>query len=121
MLSITKTKKSDYLLVDADFRGLQMALAFADCGFNKNGMDKVAYDIFGPSGHCDAHSVTGFNTFISPVHGKILEITDKDGKKIIFGHEQKIRIKRKNLVGNEDVIDILGKEFKPDDEFVSYI
>ena len=58
MLSINKTKKSDYLLVDADFRGLQMALAFADCGFNKNGMDKVAYDIFGPSGHCDAHSVT---------------------------------------------------------------
>ena len=58
MITISKTKKSDYLLVDADFRGLQMALAFADCGFNDKGMDQVAYDIYGPSGHCDAHSVT---------------------------------------------------------------
>lgn len=98
-----------------------MALAFADCGFNEDGMDKVAYDIFGPSGHCDAHSVTGFNTFISPVHGKILEIEDESGKKIVFGHEQKIRIKRPNLVGEKEVMEVLGKEFLPTDEFISYL
>lgn len=43
MLRINRdTKKSDWLLVDADFRGLQMALAFADCGLNSNGADAVA-------------------------------------------------------------------------------
>ena len=59
MLRINRdTKKSDWLLVDADFRGLQMALAFADCGLNSNGADAVAqaYDIYGKTGHCDAHS-----------------------------------------------------------------
>lgn len=113
--------KSDWLLVDADFRGLQMALAFADCGLNPNGADAVAYDIYGKTGHCDAHSVTGFNTFIQPIHGKIIEITNEDtGEKTIFGHEQKINIKRKDLTGNYSEIQILGKDFRPDDIFVSY-
>lgn len=113
--------KSDWLLVDADFRGLQMALAFADCGLNPNGADAVAYDIYGKTGHCDAHSVTGFNTFIQPIHGKILELTcEKTGKKYVFGHEQKIKVKRKDLTDNSEEKEILGKDFDPSvDIFIS--
>lgn len=60
--------------------------------------------------------MTGYNTFITPIHGKILEIEDMDtGKKIVFGHEQKIQIKR-----NGTPMEILGKDFKETDEFVSY-
>lgn len=121
-LKITKGKKhSDWLLVDADFRSLQMCLAMADCGLNDEGIDQVCYDIYGPGGSNDAHSVTGFNTFISPIHGKIIEIEDIDtGKKTVFGHEQKIKIKRKNLIGDLEDKVILGKEFAEDDIFVSY-
>jgi hypothetical protein len=88
----------------------------ADCGLNAKGIDQVCYDIYGPGGSNDAHSVTGYNTFITPIHGKILEIEDMDtGKKIVFGHEQKIQIKR-----NGTPMEVLGKDFKETDEFVSY-
>ena len=70
----------------------------------------------------DAHSVTGFNTFISPIHGKIIEIEDVDtGKKTVFGHEQKIKIKRKDFTGNLNEIEVLGKDFREDDVFISYV
>lgn len=106
--------KSDWLLVDADFRSLQMCLAMADCGLNSEGIDQVCYDIYGPGGSNDAHSVTGFNTFIQPIHGKILELTcEKTGKKYVFGHEQKIKVKRKDLTDNSEEKEILGKDFDP--------
>ena len=88
----------------------------ADCGLNSKGIDQVCYDIYGPGGSNDAHSVTGYNTFISPIHGKILEITDTEtGKKFVFGHEQTIKIKRD---GQE--MTCLGKEFRENDEFIGY-
>lgn len=66
--------------------------------------------------------MTGFNTFIQPIHGKIIEIEDEEtGKKTIFGHKQKIKIKRKNFTGDFDEIEILGEEFRPNDVFVSYV
>lgn len=120
MLKIEKKKKSDWLLVDADFRGLQMALAFADCGLNEKGIDKIGYEIYGKEGHCDPHSTTGFSTFEEPIHTKIIEIEDESGKKTVFGLEQEILIRRKNFVGGMDEIKILGKDFQPEDEFVSY-
>lgn len=106
--------------MQTDFRSLQMALAMADCALNKNGIDKVCYDIYGPGGSNDAHSVTGFNTFIAPINTQIIEIEDENGKKIIFGENQKIKIKRKNKNNDFEDIEILGKEFKADDIFVSY-
>lgn len=97
-----------------------MALAMADCGLNKNGVDQVCYDIYGPGGSNDAHSVTGFNTFISPVHGQVIEIEDESGKKTVFGEEQKIKIQRKDLTGKLNDMEIFGKDFKEDDVFISY-
>ena len=103
------------------FNDWHMCLAMADCGLNENGIDQVCYDIYGPGGSNDAHSVTGFNTFISPIHGKILEIEDPEtGEKHIFGHEQKIKIKRKSFTGELTDMEVLGKDFRPDDVFVSY-
>ena len=70
----------------------------------------------------DAHSVTGFNTFISPIHGKIIEIEDLEtGKKTVFGHKQKIAIERKDFTGKYNKIEILGEEFREDDKFISYV
>ena len=67
-------------------------------------------------------SVTGFNTFISPIHGKIIEIEDLEtGKKTVFGHKQKIAIERKDFTGKYNKIEILGEEFREDDKFVSYV
>lgn len=122
-LKIKRNKeRSDWLLVDADFRSLQMCLAMADCGLNDKGIDQVCYDIYGPGGSNDAHSVTGFNTFISPIHGKIIEIEDLEtGKKTVFGHKQKIAIERKDFTGKYNKIEILGEEFREDDKFVSYV
>lgn len=120
-LKINKnSSKSDWLLVDADFRSLQMALAMADCGLNKDGINQVCYDIYGPGGSNDAHSVTGFNTFIAPIGGQIIEIEDENGKKTVFGEEQSIKIKRKNFVGDLEDMTIKGKEFQSTDIFVSY-
>ena len=114
------TENSDWLIADCDFVSLQMILAFADCGLNKKGIDRIAYDIYGDKGHQDAHSATAFNTFCFPTHLEIIEIEDKNGKKIIFGEEQKIKIKRKGLIGDKEDIIIKGSEFMADDLFLEY-
>src|SRR5574344_1331199 len=88
MLKIKKEKKSDWLLCAFDFRSLQMCLAFADAGLNKNGIDKIGYTMYSDSimtdralgkdlsdidkskaliGDNDAHSHTGFSTFVESV------------------------------------------------------
>jgi hypothetical protein len=123
MLQIEKipNKKSDWLLVNADFRSLQMILAFADCGLNKHGIDQIAYDIYSEKGCMDAHSVTAFNTFCKPVNLDIIEIEDDVGNKTIFGENQKIKVKRKGLLDEPEEIEILGKDFERDDEFIGYI
>ena len=93
----------------------------ADCGLNEKGIDQVCYDIYGPGGNNDSHSVTGYNTFISPINEKVIEITDTEtGEKHIFGRTQKIAIRRKNLVGEDEEMNILGSEFREDDVFVGY-
>jgi hypothetical protein len=98
-----------------------MILAFQDCGLNKNGIDKIAYDIYSETGCQDAHSSTAFSTFCSPVHLQIIEIEDEKGNKIVFGEDQKIKIKRLDLLDTPEEIIILGKQFQPDDEFIDYV
>jgi hypothetical protein len=122
MLKIEKRKndKKDWLLVNCDFRSLQMILAFADCGLNKTGIDDIAYTIYGENGCNDAHSVTALNTFCGPVHLQVIEIEDENGKKFVFGENQKIKIRRKGLIDAPEEIEILGKEFERDDEFIGY-
>jgi hypothetical protein len=135
-LKIKKQEKySDYLLVDADFRSLQMCLAMADEGLNTNGIDKVSYDIYQDEamtlrssgvelkdidwskmkmGNNDAHSVTATNVFIKPTGKMVIDIVDNDtGEKFSFGEDQTIKIKR-----NGQDMEIKGKEFKEDDIFV---
>jgi hypothetical protein len=123
MLKIQKNvnKKSDWLLVNCDFRSLQMLLAFSDCGINKDGISQIAYDIYGEKGCNDAHSVTALNTFCSPVHLQVIEIEDEKGNKHVFGEEQKIKIRRKGLLDEPEEIEIFGKKFEPDDEFIDYV
>ncbi|MCF0126397.1 MAG: hypothetical protein HUJ68_11725 [Clostridia bacterium] len=136
MLKIEKQKDySDFLHVDADFRSLQMCLAMADEGLNKNGIDKVSYDIYQDEamtlrstgveikdidwakmkmGNNDAHSVTATNVFIKPTGRCVIKIVDNyTGEEFMFGEDQKIKIKRN---GNE--MEILGKDFKEDDEYI---
>jgi len=113
--------KSDWLLVNADFRSLQLILAFCDCGINPNGVDKIAYDIYGPDGCQDAHSMTTHGVFCAPIHMQVIEIEDDNGKKIIFGEEQKIKIKRLGLVDDEKELVIKGKEFTEEDIFLDYV
>lgn len=135
-LKIKKQEKySDYLLVDADFRSLQMCLAMADEGLNVNGIDKVSYDIYQDEamtlrssgvelkdidwskmkmGNNDAHSVTATNVFIKPTGKMVIDIVDNEtGEKFSFGEDQTIKIKR-----NGQDMEIKGKEFKEDDVFV---
>ena len=135
-LKIKKQEKySDYLLVDADFRSLQMCLAMADEGLNANGIDKVSYDIYQDEamtlrssgvelkdidwskmkmGNNDAHSVTATNVFIKPTGKMIIDIVDNDtGEKFSFGEDQTIKIKR-----NGQDMEIKGKDFREDDIFV---
>ena len=118
--NITDEIGSDWLLVDCDFTSLQMILAFADCGLNKKGIDQIAYDIYGETGHQDAHSATAFNTFCFPTHLPIIEIEDENGKKIFFGEDQKIKIKRLGLIDDDEEKVIKGKEFQCDDIFLEY-
>jgi DNA polymerase I-like protein with 3'-5' exonuclease and polymerase domains len=108
----------DWLIVDADFRSLQMILAFADCGLNDKGIDQIAYDIYGPKGNQDAHAVTAYNTFCAPTHLQIIEIEDESGNKNFFGEEQKIVIKGRAIDQEEQII--LGREFQEHDEFIKY-
>jgi len=116
------SKESDWLIVNADFRSLQFILALADCGLNKNGVDQVAYDIYGPKGIQDAHSMTTHNIFCKSVNLEIIEIEDEDGNKIVFGEEQQIKIKRPGCIDEEDKEMIIkGNDFLPSDIFVSYI
>ncbi len=135
-LKIKKQDKySDYLLVDADFRSLQMCLAMADEGLNVNGIDKVSYDIYQDEamtlrssgvelkdidwskvkiGNNDAHSVTATNVFIKPTGKMVIDIVDNDtGEKFSFGEDQTIKIKR-----NGQDMEIKGKDFREDDVFV---
>lgn len=135
-LKIKKQEKySDYLLVDADFRSLQMCLAMADEGLNPEGIDKVSYDIYQDEamtlrssgvelkdidwskmkmGNNDAHSVTATNVFIKPTGKMVIDIVDNEtGEKFSFGEDQTIKIKR-----NGQDMEIKGKEFKEDDVFV---
>jgi hypothetical protein len=119
MLKIEKAK-SDWLLVDADFRSLQMLLAFSDAGLNRDGVDQIAYDIYGENGSQDAHSVTALNTFCSPINMQVIEIEDEKGNKHVFGEEQKIKIRRANALIDDEEQTILGKDFKEDDQFVGY-
>lgn len=135
-LKIKKQEKySDYLLVDADFRSLQMCLAMADEGLNVNGIDKVSYDIYQDEamtlrssgvelkdidwskvkiGNNDAHSVTATNVFIKPTGKMVIDIVDNDtGEKFSFGEDQTIKIKR-----NGQDMEIKGKDFREDDVFV---
>lgn len=135
-LKIKKQEKySDYLLVDADFRSLQMCLAMADEGLNVNGIDKVSYDIYQDEamtlrssgvelkdidwskvkiGNNDAHSVTATNVFIKPTGKMVIDIVDNDtGEKFSFGEDQTIKIKR-----NDQDMEIKGKDFREDDVFV---
>jgi len=117
----TVPDKNDWLLVNADFRSLQLILAFCDCGINKNGVDPIAYKIYGQGGTQDAHSMTTHSVFCEPVHLEIIEIEDDDGNKIIFGEEQKIKILRKGLIDDNEELVIKGAEFQADDVFVEYV
>jgi hypothetical protein len=110
-----ENNKNDYLLVDADFRSLQMCLAFADCALNDDGIDQIAYDIYGSTGNNDAHSVTGYSTFCEPVKLGIIEVTNDDGSQVFFGETQKIRVLKN---GTECVI--IGNEFDETCTFLEY-
>jgi|SRR5574344_1423143 hypothetical protein len=143
MLKIKKEKKSDWLLCDFDFRSLQMCLAFADAGLNKNGIDKIGYTMYSDSimtdralgkdlsdidkskaliGDNDAHSHTGFSTFVESVNRQIIEIEDMDThKKFVFDPEQKIKVRKGTPLGVNDKEEIiLGKDFSANDVFVDY-
>lgn len=115
MLTIKKAKKSDWLYVDADFRSLQMCLAMADCGLNKNGIDKICYDVYGVGGSNDAHSTTMFSVFVEPVNTQVIEIENEKGEKKVFGLDQMVTVRR----GGQET-SIKGEDFRPDDEFISY-
>lgn len=93
-----------------------MCLGFADCALNAKGIDQVAYDIYGPTGNNDAHSVTAYNTFFAPVNAKVIEIEDEQGNKSWFGPDQKIKVKR---AGRE--VAITGKEFVENDEYLGWV
>jgi len=108
-------------MISADYSSLQFRLALADNGFSSGGVDKIAHEIYGPAGHKDAHSATTFGTFMKPIKFEIIEIEDEKGNKIVFGEEQKIKIKRIGLIDENEEIIIKGSEFHPDDEFIAYV
>lgn len=93
-----------------------MCLAFADCALNDDGIDQIAYDIYGPNGNNDAHSVTAYSTFCEPIMLPIIEVTNDDGSQIVFGENQKIIV---NKNGSE--IEIIGSQFDESCTFVGYV
>jgi DNA polymerase I-like protein with 3'-5' exonuclease and polymerase domains len=118
LFSVPDNDKKNWLLVEADYASLQMRLAMQDEGLNLRGVDQISFDLYGPKGMKDAHSMTGFNVFFKPLNQKIIEIEDESGKKIIFLPEQKIKIKRKNLSGELEELTIKGEQFIESDEFI---
>ena len=111
----------EWLIVNADFRALQLVLAFADCGLNRNGVDPVAYDIYDPEVGCmDAHSLTAHNVFCNSVNLDIIEIEDEAGNTYIFGEDQQIKIRRPLITDSEELI-IFGRDFQNTDEFLGYV
>jgi len=119
---IGESSKSEWLMVTGDFASLQFRLALADNGLSKGGVDKIAYEIYdSDTGHKDAHSATTLGTFCKPIHFQIIEIEDEEGNKIIFGEEQKIKIKRLGLIDDNEEIIIKGKEFQADDIFLEHV
>jgi hypothetical protein len=97
-----------------------MRLAFQDTGLNPRGVDQVAYDLYGPKGINDAHSMTGYNVFYQSINQDIIEIEDENGKKFVFLPEQSIKIKRKNLSGELENLVIKGNQFIESDIFEGY-
>jgi DNA polymerase I-like protein with 3'-5' exonuclease and polymerase domains len=72
-----------YKLATCDFSSLQMRIAFADTIFNKSSTDPVGLQMYGPTGHGDAHSQTGYGLFCDKT-GYRVAILD-DGKRIWEG------------------------------------
>jgi len=52
---------------------------------------------------------------------QIIEIEDEEVNKFIFGEAQKIKVKRKGLIDEDEELEILGKQFEPDDIFIGYV
>lgn len=91
-----------------------MCLAFADCAYNDDGIDQIAYDIYGPGGHNDAHSTTGFNTFVKPLNTKVLDLELPNGEHTAVLPEQKVVIKR-----NGTPMEVHGSDLLETDEFIT--
>lgn len=121
MLKIEKKVKSDWLIINADFSSLQARQALADEGLNATGVDKIAYDIYGEDGVQDMHSMTAIETLYKPIHKQIIEIEDENGKKFIFGEEQKIKVIKGDYIDDDKEQEILGKEFKEHYQFIGYV
>ena len=113
MLKITKRdcSKEEWALVEADFGSLQMRLAMQDEALNRSGVDKICYDLYGPTGHNDAHSQTAFNIFCEALNREIIELDDGT----IFAPDQYIIVDR----GGQEQ-EILGEDYKETDTFVRY-
>jgi DNA polymerase I-like protein with 3'-5' exonuclease and polymerase domains len=121
LFTVPNNDIENWLLVEADFSSLQMRLAMQDEGLSPNGVDQVSYDLYGPTGNQDAHSTTGFNVFFQPLNQQIIEIEDENGKIIKFLPEQKIKVKRRGLVDENEELTIKGEQFLETDEFVGYV
>jgi hypothetical protein len=117
LFTVPGNDTENWYLGEADFSALQMRNAFADEGLNSGGVDQICYDLFGPNGNGDPHSTTGFNVFFKPLNKDIIEIENENGK-IKFLPEQKIKIRRKNLSGDLEEMEITGDNFMEDDEFI---
>jgi len=109
-------KDNDYYLMGTfDFSSLQVCLASLDECLNKKGIDKVMFDMYGPSGHHDMHSQTSYGIFFEPINAECIEV--KDGDNVWqFLDNQKVKILRN---GSEEIIQ--AKDLKPTDSIIDRV
>ena len=120
MNKITKTLSHEqglkhYKLCTCDYSALQTRLATIDTCLNDQGTDPTLKAIYAPGGLGDLHAVTGFNTFVGPLHKEIIDAVDESGKTWSFLPEQKMTIKR----NGQDIV-IRGSEIIETDSIVDY-
>jgi DNA polymerase I-like protein with 3'-5' exonuclease and polymerase domains len=121
LFTVPNNDKENWLLLAADYGSLQMRGAMSDEGLNKNGVDPICLEIYGPTGHQDSHSATAFSVFCDSIHQEVIDITDDNGKVISFLPDQKIKVNRKNLNGDIEELIIKGEMFVETDEWIDYV
>ena len=109
-----------YRLATFDFSSLQMRLCSIDSALNPSGQDLVLYNIYKDGSDTDdMHSMTGFKTFVEPLHKTVFDATDDNGKTWTFMGIQKMKIKKRDGSDGEEIV--LGSEIKPTDTIIDYV